>query len=73
MEEPLLPDTDRAYDLAGYGGMGKTVGEGGPEQGAEAQEAAGVLETGTPKGIRCGRRVPDQVRMVSRMEGVEQR
>lgn len=42
-EEPLLPDTDWAYDSAGHGSMGDGVEKGEAEQGAEAQEATGII------------------------------
>ena len=53
MEKPLLPDTDRPYGLPDPGSMGKPLGKGEAEQGAETPAAAGGLETGTAKGIHC--------------------
>ncbi len=50
MEEPLLSDTDWAYDLADYGSMDKALGKVEVEQGKEASEAIGDLETGVHKG-----------------------
>lgn len=52
MEKPLLPDTD-------HGGVGKAVGKSEAEQGTEAPEAIGGMETGTSGGI-CGEgKIPD--------------
>ena len=72
MEEPLLSDTDRPYDLPDYGGMGKAVGKGAAEQGAEAPEVIGVMERGTAERMHDGRKSPGQIRMVnSRLKGGE--
>ena len=43
VKEPLLPDTDRPYDRAGHGSMGNAVEADQAEQGAEAQEDAGIV------------------------------
>lgn len=40
---PLLPDPDRAYDLAGPGSVGKAMGEDKAEPGTEAPEDIGIL------------------------------
>lgn len=51
MEEPLLFDTDRAYDIAGSGGMGKAMEESEAKPGAETPEAFGGLENRAPERI----------------------
>ena len=59
MEEPLLSDSDWAYGFANHRSLGEAVGKGEAEQGAEAPEAAGGLETGTVGGMCYRERVPD--------------
>ena len=61
MEKPLLPDTDRPYDLPDHRGVGKAVGKGAAEQGAEAPEIIGVMERGTAERMHDGRKSPDQI------------
>ena len=49
MEEPLLSDLDRPYDLPDYRSMGKAMGKGAAEQGTEAPEAVRIMEKSTPE------------------------
>ena len=61
MEKPLLSDSDRPYDLPDHGSLGKAVGKGAAEQGAEAPEIIGVMERGTAERIHDGRKSSDQI------------
>ena len=61
MEKPLLPDTDRPYDLTDYRGVGEAVGKSETEQGAETPEAAGSMETGAAERMHDRREVPGQI------------
>ena len=70
MEEPLLPDADKAYDITNPGNMGKAVEESKAEPGAEASSSFGGMENGTPERAGyTGRGIPDSVQMVSGREG----
>lgn len=61
MEEPLLPDTDRPYDLTDHRGVGEIMGKSEAEQGTETPKTAGSLETGATERIHDRREVPDQI------------
>ena len=61
MEKPLLPDTNRPYDLADHRGVGEIMGKSEAEQGAETPEAAGSVETGAAERMHDRREVPSQI------------
>ena len=49
----LWRQNHRAYDRPDSGSMGKPLGKGEAEQGTEAPETPGSMETGTAEGICC--------------------
>lgn len=57
----LWRQNHRAYDRPDSGGMGKPLGKGEAEQGTEAPETPGSMETGTAEGICCSKGVSDQI------------
>ncbi len=61
MEKPLLSDPDRPYDLPDHGSMGKAVGKGASEQGAEAPKVIRVMERGTAERMHDGRKSSGQI------------